>query len=388
MELSSISKVDGNVFKFKWKSCNDENVEIVEEDQECEVRLRREESRKRGCKRSKLDFLLGDDLEVDCKAWVDEEVQVKVVFIGEQRIVTDQTVVVYGVSEKSTPNFENDATGEEEESDLPVESMDEDYEVEKQPIKYVPPAKSKPKRPTPSVPEDLKCPICAKICSSKRAFLTHKSKMHSEKPFVCPFKCGKAFRLKERMEEHITQHHLDISPFTCKECGGSYPNEWRLKAHMKNSHPAERKFVCEECGKRYKGKDCLRAHAVVHQEERPFNCDHPGCEFTFKTEAMLRSHSRTHLPPSERKFQCTEDGCTASFNRKPELETHMRRGHKFLAFRCDSPDCRSSFDTQKGLDKHKRWRGEKKRFYCDLCPCNYGHSWDLKKHVVAKHSGE
>ncbi|KAL2149813.1 hypothetical protein VTH82DRAFT_7489 [Thermothelomyces myriococcoides] len=89
-------------------------------------------------------------------------------------------------------------------------------------------------------------------------------------------------------------------------------------------------FVCDKCGAVKNSYHQYNHHRRYH--ERPYPCDHPGCERRFGTITHLRrhindKHFKTH------RFYCTEPGCeysrqgTKSFPRKDNWKRHMRKKH-------------------------------------------------------------
>jgi len=61
-------------------------------------------------------------------------------------------------------------------------------------------------------------------------------------------------------------------------------------------------------------------HERTHMGERPFACDHPGCDKDFLTKGCLTVHKRTHT--GEKPFACAHSGCGESFASKGERATH------------------------------------------------------------------
>ncbi|KAF8491765.1 hypothetical protein JB92DRAFT_2752695, partial [Gautieria morchelliformis] len=55
------------------------------------------------------------------------------------------------------------------------------------------------------------------------------------------------------------------------------------------------RYACARCGKRFGRPSSLKTHEVVHSDEKPFTCPHPGCLKTFTVASNMRRHFRkTH----------------------------------------------------------------------------------------------
>ena len=68
----------------------------------------------------------------------------------------------------------------------------------------------------------------------------------------------------------------------------------------------ERRFPCTKCTKRFARADVLKNHMAVHSDEKPFKCDHPRCERSFK-----------YVHSDEKPFKCEHDGCTHRAGLRP-----------------------------------------------------------------------
>ena len=341
MELASISKIDGNLYNLKWRTWNEEKYEFLEQEQECDIRTRENASKTRRCKKSKLNCSFEKETPLDCKAWVDEPAVMKVVFIGEQCFITDQAVVVYGEIAKSTKKFETVAGDEKVSEGFLSESKPEDVGNG---IPLDP--------PTTNPPEEFRCPTCSFVSISKRGLFLHESNKHQKKQYKCEL-CDKLFLRRYDLDQHNREKHWIASSHSCTQCGKGFPTAVHLADHQKYAHESEKKFVCEICGKGFVRDRYLQRHSVVHQEERPFPCQHEGCEKRCKSQRALDLHHLVHLDPSKQRFRCPEENCKRTFYSKCNYDFHLTRHKTNLPFRCDSPECNLFFETKTSLQRHK-----------------------------------
>lgn len=88
---------------------------------------------------------------------------------------------------------------------------------------------------------------------------------------------------------------------------------------------SDRPFQCEQCGKPFKTKWTLANHVVLHHSaESPFACGVEACVGVFRSDKELNVHrERTHgLAP--KKYPCTaRDGCTMQFAKYGHYRRHL-----------------------------------------------------------------
>lgn len=183
--------------------------------------------------------------------------------------------------------------------------------------------------------EMLPCEMCNKKFKFKEYLLLHIKNMHSNKAKIvqkvpCSV-CGKVLSSHLALKNHEERHFMQDQPenkilkFSCDICG----ERFRLKAyifnHMNNKHFRE-KYSCKFCGKKfykkYEHEDHIRQ---FHTLERPFICEHEGCEKTFSRRKNLLIHKRVHT--GERPYACLFENCDRAFmhfiDRKRHMMTHV-----------------------------------------------------------------
>ncbi|KAK5799523.1 hypothetical protein F5H01DRAFT_356269 [Linnemannia elongata] len=100
------------------------------------------------------------------------------------------------------------------------------------------------------------------------------------------------------------------------------------------------------------GPSCSLAAKGPHlSRTKSFVCQYPGCEKAYTKPSRLVEHELVHS--GERPFKCQEPTCNASFRREAHLATHHKSQHGGARdFICPQPGCTSAFHTQDKLARH------------------------------------
>uniref|UniRef100_A0A8C5MSU9 C2H2-type domain-containing protein n=1 Tax=Leptobrachium leishanense TaxID=445787 RepID=A0A8C5MSU9_9ANUR len=94
--------------------------------------------------------------------------------------------------------------------------------------------------------------------------------------------CGKNYR--RDVADKNTHDAMDEVPYYL--CACSIPDEKDLK--MKKTEKENRKFKCTECGKAFKFKHHLKEHIRIHSGEKPYECS--KCKRRFSHSGSYSSH--------------------------------------------------------------------------------------------------
>lgn len=152
---------------------------------------------------------------------------------------------------------------------------------------------------------------------------THKMKRHKlvhhsdEKPFKCDFPdCNAAFSDSRILSDH-QNIHLKLKPYKCEFCSEAFRSGANLRLHRVR-HTDPNRYRCNDCQTSFVTKQALQKHLRRHTEDpeiRPFACDFPGCNSTFKQKDHVRNHvRRTHEKNPDEIFYCEASSFFSFFN--------------------------------------------------------------------------
>ena len=84
-------------------------------------------------------------------------------------------------------------------------------------------------------------------------------------------------------------------PYECKVtgCTKTYTTRFSLRRHIA-SHSVIKKHVCVLCFKTFTLAQYLKEHTYIHTQQKPFKCDAPGCNRSFRQAGKLSMHKKIH----------------------------------------------------------------------------------------------
>ncbi|KAK6329004.1 hypothetical protein J4Q44_G00009820 [Coregonus suidteri] len=261
------------------------------------------------------------------------------------------------------------------------------------------------------------CSVCNNTYSNQLAMKNHLRIHFSVKKHSCQ-DCGKAFRGKKQLSNHICAHLRKDMPggvrgsgrrrarnIKCKQCRLTFVSADQLTAHtcgsLANSSEGsdgqmsmsvkkeERPFTCNICNRSYRHAGSLLNHKNTHKSGH-FSCTF--CSKPFSNPMALRNHTRIHT--QKKKHVCLT--CGKAFRLASILHNHQKV-HTRVASHFSCPECGKSFQGKSGLKRHRcqsrgqddsakagdsyhRDGGGVKCFMCDLCGRSYHHAGSLLNH--------
>ncbi|XP_058830397.1 gastrula zinc finger protein XlCGF8.2DB-like isoform X2 [Topomyia yanbarensis] len=224
----------------------------------------------------------------------------------------------------------------------------------------------------------------------------------STRQHECEF-CGRRYRYKGPLVEHILRVHCNEKPFYCDICGKTFGTNSGVSVH-RNIHSNERPYKCTVCPKGFNSKGELNEHMCVHTGNWPYTCTVCGKNFPKKTK--INAHMATHT--GAYRFKC--DVCGKGFNNRPRLLGHKHKqtndpsnSEKQLAtnsqndvnnletassirpYECQF--CGKQFVYKKNLNEHARIHSGERPFSCDICGMTFAR-YDSRMNHLSKHSGD
>uniref|UniRef100_A0A671KSE7 PR domain zinc finger protein 10 n=1 Tax=Sinocyclocheilus anshuiensis TaxID=1608454 RepID=A0A671KSE7_9TELE len=194
----------------------------------------------------------------------------------------------------------------------------------------------------PQTPVEMSIPPCFLSSFTQNAALQHLFIRKSFRPFKCS-QCGKAFRDRDKLDQHMRYHGRDGCRHMCHQCGKGFLTNAALEDHLQ-LHCDQRIYSCLFCAESYDRLDLLKVHVEVHLVNGCFSC--PSCKKTFTDFIQVKKHMRSFH--SEKLFQCME--CDKAFCRPDKLRLHMLRHSDRKDFLCST--CGKQFKRKDKLREH------------------------------------
>ena len=222
-----------------------------------------------------------------------------------------------------------------------------------------------------------------KTFNCERDFTDH-LKLHSS---PCP-KCGRVFKQKYYLKEHIKAVHEGVKRYKCSKCQKKYSKKSDLQRHQRKDcllktdiirpHVSEKVFHCLMCCRFFKSKTNLEIHLKIHTKFVPFKC--PICITLYQFDYFqLISHLESHSDYiKEKQYECLH--CSIIFRGVSELTQHLSAPDANIRevgeadakvdlekAPFDCPVCRLSFPCKSSLSIHWKELHENTYDKCLVC---------------------
>ncbi|XP_038211596.1 zinc finger protein 260-like isoform X2 [Zerene cesonia] len=147
--------------------------------------------------------------------------------------------------------------------------------------------------------ESYECAVCDKRFVSRATYDNHLkyTKAHANDNSILRFQCdtcGKGFRSKGELRDHIHSQHLGKTQHKCPICDKLLSSRRSTTRHVKSVHhglvETRKDKVCQICGKTFSSKKNLYEHQLIHSGDRPLSCN--VCGVTFRQKACLYTHKK------------------------------------------------------------------------------------------------
>ncbi len=216
-----------------------------------------------------------------------------------------------------------------------------------------------------------KHPGCDKTCASQKVLSVHMRTHTEEKTYVCS--CGKGFTNNCNFKKHIKKMDDSSEHRPVKQPEKRHlSNRARVQAEPNtviekkvNADVPLFEFSVDAFEKSYNpntffSDDILSPISVrpastklaPRNPEKPFACDHEGCDASFAKNFILTRHKKIHLPKEaqeSRKHVCTYEGCNKSISTRSNLKKHMLTHTGEKPYVCS---CGEKYTANATLKKH------------------------------------
>jgi hypothetical protein len=242
------------------------------------------------------------------------------------------------------------------------------------------------------------CSICNKRKQTAMSLENHLRFHKFGYRFLCSC-CGRSFRFRNLLENHLKVEHLNSVKFNCDIC--SYETKFKINVerHIKSVHMKLKNFKCDHCDDHeYSTQVGLNLHLYrCHGVPAPVNC--PDCLQGFTFESELRVHKKhctgntiriAKSRPQDAPVDILDNGfrcriCLNIYETRSKWSVHFHHKHKNTNI-CGI--CNKQMASSTSLFKHVQVQHNQiKKFQCEICNKTFGFKHSLESHRNT-HTGE
>ncbi|XP_035255772.1 zinc finger protein 135-like [Anguilla anguilla] len=195
--------------------------------------------------------------------------------------------------------------------------------------------------------------------------------------YVCT-ECGKTFRGKESVLEHLQSHAQDGS-HTCIQCKEKFPDSGSLLRHVQCEHTHNEEFHCSLCGMRFQAAKAYARHMRVHSGDKLFVC--PDCGKNFRHRSSLSRHQQKHRhKPEEEEDSLTRCGFSRSNSTSSISSSSSSSSTSSSTSNSSNRTIPSPTPLPKLVIHGRQKKTAPKSFLCVKCGKRFNHSSSLSRH--------
>ncbi|XP_065224302.1 zinc finger protein 224-like [Planococcus citri] len=222
-----------------------------------------------------------------------------------------------------------------------------------------------------------KCDTCSKFYSTRSDLNYHRCSASARRKkvsdrrqsFVCNI-CPVKFSRPSGLKSHMLIHE-GLKPFKCAECGKLFRRKYHMNQHIRLFHSSyhTRSYKCDICSKRFAAQFRLNAHKRLAG-----HCSPKLSKFTSGNEndgVTVEKHDSSTTVLGAKKV-----GKLVSSKRK-------KNSNSSGIFVCDV--CHRNFSRRQHLKRHLILHEASKQFKCSKCDRPFTRTDHLKRHMLRVH---
>jgi DNA-directed RNA polymerase subunit M/transcription elongation factor TFIIS len=158
---------------------------------------------------------------------------------------------------------------------------------------------------------DKECAVCGRCGQA----------LVSLEPHTCPPSYLQCSPMSSRPALSVGLSTTESGTVTCPVCAKEFTNVFRLQRHLVSHDDSSllRRFKCSDCGKAFKFKHHLKEHIRIHTGDKPFECgfchkrfSHSGSYSSHMTSKKCQGAVKAELAMSDSQSQTTPESRTVS----------------------------------------------------------------------------